>query len=129
MHSDTANAWGVDRKGAALKDNFVKLLIVPQYDGSGLIMRDRTRGYIRFAGEDVDRPARLFVAPPHMLGQANVFTQPPAVLVPNEQEQKILDLKAVGASYNEICRQVFGAEGGKQIQMIKSVLTKYQVPL
>lgn len=126
LHSDTANAWGVDRKGAALKDNFVKLFIVPQYDAQGLIVRDRTRGYIRFAGEDVDRPARLFAAPPLVLGQASVYT-PPIKMDPNEQEQRILDLHAGGASYNEICRQVYGGAGGKQIQLVKEILAKYRV--
>lgn len=127
LHSDTANAWGVDRKGAALKDNFVKLTIVPQYDANGLIVRDRTRGYIRFAGEDVDRPARLFTVPPITLGQASVVTMPPVGLGPNGQEQKILDLHADGASFNEICRKVYGSAGGKQIQSIKEILAKYQV--
>ena len=51
LHSDTANAWGVDRKGAALKDNFIKLFIIPHYDANGFIVRERTRGYVRFAGE------------------------------------------------------------------------------
>lgn len=125
LHSDTANAWGVDRKGAALKDNFVKLFIIPQYDVNGLIMREQTRGYIRFAGEDVDRLARLFVTAPLVLGQPSVVTAP--ALGPNETEQRILDLKAEGASYNEICRQAFGTTGGKQIQMVKEILAKYQV--
>lgn len=128
LHSDTANAWGVDRKGAALKDNFVKLYITPQYDVNGLIVRERTRGYIRFAGEDVDRPARLFTTPPITLGQPSVMTAPAVALGPNEQERKILELKAAGASYNEICRQVFGTTGGKQIQLVKEILAKYQVP-
>jgi hypothetical protein len=125
LHSDTANAWGVDRKGAALKDNFVKLFIEPAYDTNGLIVRDRTRGYIRFAGESVDRPARLFAAPV-VLGQASIFS-PPVKVGPNEQEKKILDLKAAGESYNEIARQVFGATGGHQVSKIKDVLTKYAV--
>lgn len=88
LHSDTANAWGVDRKGAALKDNFVKLFIEPAYDTNGLIVRDRTRGYIRFAGEAVDRPTRLFMTPPHMLGPVSVFTPPPAVLGPQVSKSR-----------------------------------------
>jgi hypothetical protein len=124
LHSDTANAWGVDRKGAALKDNFVKLFIEPVYDIHGLIVRDRTRGYVRFAGESVDRPAHLFAAPPLVMGPASIF-RPLAKLEPNETEQKVLDLHAAGASYNEICRQVYGSAGGKQIQLIKEILAKY----
>lgn len=127
LHSDTANAWGVDRKGAALKDNFVKLSIIPQYDANGLIVRDRTRGYIRFAGEDVDRPARLFTTPPITLGQAAVYSPPPVALGPDETEQRILELKAAGESFNEIARQIFGATGGHQVNKIKDVLAKYAV--
>lgn len=124
LHSDTASAWGVDRKGAALKDNFVKLFIEPAYDTNGLIVRDRTRGYIRFAGEAVDRPARLFVAPPHTLGQASIFT-PPAVLGPNEQEQKILTLHAAGKSHAEICKEVWGYKSGNRYPEIDAVLAKF----
>ncbi|GIK39533.1 MAG: hypothetical protein BroJett011_33660 [Chloroflexota bacterium] len=69
LHADTAAAWGTDKKGAALKDNFVKLFIVPTYDQTGMVVRSQTRGYIRFAGETVDRPARLFTTPPADLGQ------------------------------------------------------------
>ena len=78
LHSDTAHAWGVDRKGAALKDNFVKLFIIPHYDSSGLIIRSLTKGVIRFVGEDIDRPARLFTTPPVGLGKP-VVIRPPMV--------------------------------------------------
>lgn len=126
LHSDTANAWGVDRKGAALKDNFVKLFIEPAYDTNGLIVRSKTRGYVRFAGEDVDRPARLFTSLPLPMGEPAIFTPPPVELGPNEQEQKVLDLKTAGKSYNEIARQIFGSAGGHQVNKIKEVLTKFQ---
>lgn len=125
LHSDTANAWGVDRKGAALKDNFVKLFIEPAYDTHGLIVREKTRGYVRFAGEDVDRPARLFVAPPHTLGQANVFTPLLAVLCPNKQEQKILTLHATGKSHAEICKEVWGYKSDNRYPEIDAVLAKF----
>lgn len=124
LHSDTANAWGVDRKGAALKDNFVKLFIEPAYDVSGLIVRDRTRGYVRFAGESVDRPARLFAAPPLVLGQAAIFN-PPVKLGPNEQEQKILSLHAEGKSYAAICEAVWGYKSSKKYPEIDAVLAKF----
>lgn len=125
LHSDTASAWGVDRKGAALKDNFVKLFIEPAYDSHGLIVREKTRGYVRFAGENVDRPARLFVAPPHSLGQANVYTPPPALLVPNTQEQKILSLHAAGKSHAEICKEVWGYKSGNRYPEIDAILAKF----
>lgn len=127
LHSDTANAWGVDRKGAALKDNFVKLFLEPAYDTNGLIVRSKTRGYVRFAGEDVDRPARLFTSPPLPMGQPAIIAAPPIRTSPNEQESKILELHQAGASFNEIARQVYGATGGHQVNKIKEVLAKYAV--
>lgn len=51
IHLDTAKAWGVNNLGAALKDNFIKLVIEPGYDGSGLINRRCNRGYIIRPGE------------------------------------------------------------------------------
>jgi len=63
LHSDTANAWGVDKKGAALKDNFIKLFLVPHYNQAGLIIREDTRGYITFPGDKDEYPTRLFNLP------------------------------------------------------------------
>ena len=74
LHSDTANAWGVDRKGAALKDNFVKLLIQPAYDENGLIIRSQTQGFVKFSGESIKRPAKLFTTPPGEVGKPVVVT-------------------------------------------------------
>lgn len=121
LHSDTANAWGVDRKGAALKDNFIKLLIVPQYDQNGQIVRSLTRGYIRFAGENVDRPTKLFSTQPLMLGEA-IEVKPVISNEPDEQEAQILALHEAGNSFNEIARQVFGSTGGHQVNKIKQIL-------
>jgi hypothetical protein len=51
IHIDTANAWGVGRIGAALKDNFIKLVIEPGYNDQGLIDRKCNRGYLIRPGE------------------------------------------------------------------------------
>lgn len=121
LHSDTASAWGVDRKGAALKQNFIKLFLVPQYDGQGLIVRSLTRGYIRFAGESVDRPARLFSTLPVMMGEA-IEVRPVISTGPDETEARIIALHEAGNSFNEIARQVFGSTGGHQVNKIKQIL-------
>lgn len=133
LHSDTANAWGVDRKGAALKDNFIKLYLVPHYDANGLIVRERTRGYLRFAGENVDRPVRLFNTPiPDVIaGSAGIeaeIIQLESVIEPQptEEEQKVLDLKAAGiTSYRAISKQVWGQVGQFYNQKIDAILAKY----
>lgn len=123
LHSDTANAWGVDRKGAALKDNVVKLLIVPQYDQAGLILRSQTRGYIRFAGESVQRPARLFNTPPAVVSDPVVIT-PPANM-PTALEAQILSLHRQGVSHAKICEQVWGYKSGNKYPEIDTVLARY----
>lgn len=133
LHSDTANAWGVDRKGAALKDNFIKLFLVPHYDANGLIIRERTKGYIRFAGENVDRPVRLFNTPiPNVLSGSTVMEAEIIQLEgegdpgPTEEEQKVLDLKAAGVtSYRAISKQVWGQVGQFYNQKIDAILAKY----
>jgi uncharacterized integral membrane protein len=124
LHSDTAYAWGVDRKGAALKDNFIKLFIVPTYDPNGQVVRSQTRGYIRFAGETVDRPVKLFATPPIPMGEAREV-KPKLLAGPDETESKVLALYAARTSYNEIARQVWGSTGGYQTDRIKRILGKY----
>ncbi len=125
LHSDTANAWGVDRKGAALKDNFVKLFIEPAYDTNGLIVRSKTRGYVRFAGEDVDRPAPLFTSLPLPMGEPAIFTPPLVELGPNEQEQEIIRLHTEGKSHAAICEAVWGYKSSNKYPEIDSILTKF----
>ena len=124
LHSDTAHAWGVDRKGAALKDNFIKLFIVPSYDGNGQIVRSLTRGYIRFAGETVERPVKLFSIPPVQMGQAKEV-RPKLLTGPDETEARVLALYAADTSFNEIARQVWGSTGGYQTDRIKRILGKH----
>lgn len=123
LHTDTAYGWGVDRKGAALKDNFIKLSIVPQYDGQGQIVRSLTRGYIRFAGESVDRPVKLFSIPPVQMGKG-IEVKPNGSKV-DETEARIVELHAQGLSYNEIARQVWGNSGGHQTNRIKEIVGKF----
>lgn len=123
LHSDTANAWGVDRKGAALKDNFIKLFIVPQYDGQGQIVRHLTRGYIRFAGESVDRPVKLFSIPPVQIGRAVELRANPAG--PDEVEAQIIHLHDQGEPVSSIAALIYGSKGGPQNKKVQAVLDKF----
>lgn len=124
LHSDTAAAWGVERKGAALKDNVVKLFITPQYDDAGLIIRSRTQGLVRFAGESVDRPARLFNTPP-AAAAAPVVIRPPAAS-PTAIEARILALHRQGLSHGKICEAVWGYKSSNKYPEIDAVLTKFK---
>lgn len=117
-HSERVKSLGLDGKGD-LKDGF-------------LFIRLWLEGGERRATFDYGRGER----PCSLPGKFALEISGPVIEVetigerrPSEQEQQILDLKATGASYNEICRQVYGDEGGRQIQMVKKVLAKYQVPL
>lgn len=125
LHSDTAAAWGVERKGAALKDNVVKLFITPQYDQAGLVIRSQTQGHLRFAGESVDRPVRLFNTPPVEVGRSRVITPPIQAGAPTASEAKILALHRQGASHAKICEQVWGYKSGNKYPEIEAVLAKF----
>lgn len=123
LYSDTAHTWGVDRKGATFKENFIKLFIVPSYDGNGQIVRHLTRGYIIFAGERVERPVKLFSIPPAQMGRG-IEVKPNGSKV-DEIEARIVELHGQGKSYNEIARQVWGSTGGHQTNRIKEIVGKF----
>jgi hypothetical protein len=140
LHSDTANAWGVDRKGAALKDNFIKLFLIPHYDANGLIVRERTRGYVRFAGESVDRPVKLFHTPIPALPELELIQQesndieilaiaepvPNDPVQPTEKQQAVLDLWDAGeGSVSAIALRVYRTDGGRQIELVQKTLRKF----
>lgn len=118
-HSERVKSLGLDGKGD-LRDGF-------------LFIRLWLEGAERRATFDYGRGERPCLLPgkfaPAIEGGPVIEVESIGERRPSVQEQQILDLKATGASYNEICRQVYGAEGGKQIQMVKNILTKYQVPL
>lgn len=59
IHSDTADAWGVGRKGAALKDNFIKVFLIPTRDEEGEVIRELTRAEVKFPGDPILYPVQL----------------------------------------------------------------------
>jgi hypothetical protein len=138
IHSDTANAWGTDRTGAALKNNFVKLFILPTYNEQGLVIHSQTRGAIRFPGESMDRPVKLLNGPiaSRAIGQRVNDFEPVLSKIegldrldltpkPDATEARILELYRQGESFNEISRQVYGHTGGKQTNQIKEVIERF----
>jgi len=70
LHSDTRPAWGVDDKGAALKDAFVKLFVEP-YRINGIVQPGQSRGFITFPNSKERIPVELL---------------PPPVYSPDKQE-------------------------------------------
>lgn len=151
IHSDTREAWGVDRVGASLKDGLIKMMVVPRYNSKGKVDFGLTRGYVRFpSGEE--RPIDLIKSPvpqpPTMLltgqdididveainnpnssddGDQNETPTELEQQEPTEQEQQIIDLYKGGLGITKICTQVLGGKGGKQSKQVKAILAKFGV--
>lgn len=127
LHSDTANAWGVDKKGAALKDNFIKLLIIPSYDTNGLIVREKTKGVIKFPGDNVEYPVKLFSYPVNFFPADNsIFEQDNLLceVIPAEsKDDRIIELYREGNTLTGICTQLYGYKNQARLEQIKQVLT------
>lgn len=125
LHLDTANAWGVGKIGAALKNNFIKLLIEPGYDDEGLIDRRRNTGYILMPGQTMKdkRPVRLFG------GTGQPVVLPDLVIQPTSEESDILRHANEGAAYHVISQTVWGEGkiGSYYNRKIDTVLQKYGV--
>ncbi len=105
IHLDTANAWGVHKIGAALKNNFVKLLVYPGYDEAGLIDRSRNRGYIIRPSETIKdkKQVSLFSGTGSQLLLPDLVIQPP-----NDESQRIIQMVDSGISYKDISESIWG---------------------
>ncbi|RMF03624.1 MAG: hypothetical protein D6768_05435, partial [Chloroflexi bacterium] len=116
-HSDRAKPLGLEGE-YDLKDGFavVRLVIT---DGQRQATIDTGSG---------EQPARL--PGPFAVGGPAVVSQPDFDLdltpQPTDQEAQILTLHRAGESYSAIARQVFGSKGGKQVQIIKQVIKRFQ---
>jgi len=112
IHLDTANAWGVDKIGAALKNNFVKLFIEPGYDENGLIDRRYNKGYLMRPGETKkDRiPIKLFNGM--------------SVTRLSDQEQIVSSMLASGESRSAIAVRLFGHAGGNQLRDVDKIIER-----
>lgn len=129
LHSDTADAWGVGKKGAALKDNFVKLFIQPYYDERGQIIREKTTAYVRFSGETINRPIMLISTPVASLN-ANALVLETDDYVnlevePTPEEAEVIRLHRENFSVSAIAEEVYGHKGGPQNQRVEKVLRKF----
>jgi len=120
-HSDRAKPLGLDGE-YDLKDGFavVRLTVV---NGQRLATLDTGSG---------ETPAAL-PGPYHAAPQAAADVGYPANLTaadltdpqPTPAEAHILTLHRAGESLNEIARQVYGSSGGKQADLIKRVVERY----
>lgn len=128
LHSDTADAWGVGKKGSALKDNFVKLFIQPYYDERGQVIRERTTAYVRFSGETVNRPITLIGSPVASMSAGALVVDSDDYtfeVEPTEEEAEILRLYEAGESYRSITQAVYGKVGKFYNDKVEEVLVKH----
>jgi len=146
LHSDTSNAWGVDKKGSALKDNFTKLIIVPTRNKQGLVDRQLTRGFIQFAGYKEQHKIKLNNGPlvtptlpimPYQFSyniadlQSNVQSTLQSSLQSKaftpQQIKQVLELDKQGGKPSNIAEAVFKSKGGVQNKKVKEILALYKV--
>ncbi len=105
IHLDTANAWGVHKIGAALKNNFVKLLIYPGYDEAGLIDRSRNRGYIIRPSETIKDKMQVSL----FSGTGSQLLLPDLVIQPQKNNDDLfVQLVTSGKSRNEASLEAYG---------------------
>lgn len=124
LQSDSKMDWGT-RHGAMLKDNFTHLLLTAPRE-NGQLNHSKLTGSIRYAGDKQLYPVKLPLGLPTFgNGQPDVTLAQPEAPIPNEQEQRIIDLFNGGASKNTIARQIYGQHGGKQNQLINEILNKW----
>jgi hypothetical protein len=107
IHLDTGAAWGVDKLGASLKNNFIKLFIQPGYDEFGEIQRSKNTGWLIMPGQTIKDRQKIDL----FSGNGAMLALPDLVLKPStltEQEQEIIELINSGASYKEVSEAIWG---------------------
>lgn len=118
-HSDRVKPLGIEGEGD-LKENFT--LVRLAFDGS-------TYSATIDNGNGPQKAILPGPFPTPLLLQAAGGDEPPAdlnlTISPTPQEQTIIELYEAGTSFSEICRQTYGSTGGKQIQMVKDILVKF----
>lgn len=119
IHTDTAHAWGVGKEGAALKNNFVKLFLQPQYNNYGEVVRTRTRSYIVFPAQTTEREIEL----------PGASIAPDLVLRPNEPpagtDADLVAMAQAGMSYKDITMAAWGQYGKFYNDKLDRILAKY----
>lgn len=119
IHLDTANAWGVGKIGAALKNNFIKLYIKPGYDSTGRIDRAQNTGWLIYPGEGIKTARQI----PLFSGTGAPVALPEPQ--PTEEERVVLAMLASGASYRTISREVWGKVGQFYNDKIDQIAAKW----
>lgn len=124
IHSDTANAWGVGKKGAALKNNFVKLFIKPQRDLNGSLIFSQSKGEIIFPGESDVHPVQLINSP--VVQSSMVIEANAEKPMPTTRETGILEMWDNEESYRQITTKAYDGQFGDYYnRRVDAVLKKF----
>lgn len=109
LHADTVNAWGVDKIGAALHQNFIKLLIQPGFNEAGMIDRNRNIGWLLMPGQTKKdrRQVRLFSGMGQLLLIPDYVNQP-VVTQARDSDAYWVELVQSGKSRNEASLEAWG---------------------
>lgn len=132
LHADTAPAWGVEKIGAALKNNFIKLFILPGYNENGIPIRRKNRGIVRFVGGE-EKPIKLFDTPIPLFKSSfpqtieTKSTEKETGIIEKEiqdEDLRIVKMHKKGYSYREMSFQVWGQWGQFYNQKIDRILER-----
>lgn len=138
-----AQTWRADEIASALRANLATSI--------QFFARDKHQSRILLGVGDaaeITRPGQAFAILPGQPGLIELQAPDPSSVVdmtprrievttqptmpdlpppePNPTEARILEMAAAGASYNAIAREIYQSTGGKQTQIIKDTLSKYQ---
>lgn len=113
IHLDTGAAWGVDKVGASLKNNFIKLIVQPGYNSLGEIDRTKNIGWLIMPGQTIKDKQKvdLFSGNGSTLALPDLVIQPSENLAQVERETndaKFVRLVGEGKSRNEAAQQAWG---------------------
>lgn len=124
IHLDTANAWGVGKIGAALKNNFVKLFIEPGFNEAGIIDRSKNIGYVQMPGQSNKDRQQVPLFGEYALQPVTV--QPDLVIhKATDKELEVIRLWQSGEhDEGKIARMVYGS-GGRQLELARNAIDKF----
>lgn len=128
IHLDTGAAWGVDKVGASLKNNFIKLIVQPGYNSLGEIDRTKNIGWLIMPGQTIKDKQKIDL----FSGNGSVLALPDLVIQPSENlaqveresnDAKFVRLVGEGKSRNEAAQQAWGRRyAGDLVERGKALL-------
>lgn len=130
MQSDTVNAFGLKQLGATLKNNFMRLNVIPIPGADGRITPGHSCGKLIYPNTKDAIPVGLMPGRPGcfpdpgvaMIGTSTpISVKPPAVPVELSEDDKIKQLIADSKTNYAICKTLGWKPGGSKYERIKAI--------